>query len=697
VDTDDTAESLDDTAEPGSKIGVAVRSTDPDRDPITFVSSDDRFEVDGDGNVVVSDLGKDAFDGVDEPEVIFDITAVANGISSGPLVITLPINAVRSEDVLAPVLIEPASTLPEDAAPGTFTGLIVFAEDPDPFDAIERFEVSGKFDVVPLDPDIAGRRAVVLADGAILDFEKLASEPVTITAVSTDGSTASTTFQIPVGDVNEPVGPISDRNDAPNQIPDTAGGGVDTGVQASATDPDAGATVRYFNAGDNRFTVVPEDGRVLVQSFAAFDAVTEPQVTATVEARSSDGSTTQQSFTIDVLGVNRPVGPVTDGNDAPDEIPETAGGGVDTGVQAVATDPDPGSIVRYFSVGDPRFTVVPEDGRVLVQTGVSFDADSEPQVTATVEARSSDGTTSRQSFTIDVLDVNLPIANLRDASADPNFVEEDAVEGAPTGIRLALDNVDPGDTVGFTITDERFTTQPVAGRRDQFYLVVSENDDFAQFRETTIRFDVTATGSDGGTVTEEFSVFVPNIDLPSTGPLDGDEAANTLTEDAASGDEVAGLELFVLDRDNAWAFRSLDARFVYDNDEERLVVADGATFDHETAPTIDVEFIAEPLGDFDPAIDIVPDDLFTTVTVEITDVEELPDLELSFSSPPEGRIPNAPPAGGLRTGYIFRALDPEDDAFELLLSDSRFELFEIDSFPRGLFRLSTADGARFDP
>ncbi|MEL6267642.1 MAG: hypothetical protein AAFR52_18715, partial [Pseudomonadota bacterium] len=494
VDTDDTAESLDDTAEPGSKIGVAVRSTDPDRDPITFVSSDDRFEVDGDGNVVVSDLGKDAFDGVDEPEVIFDITAVANGISSGPLVITLPINAVRSEDVLAPVLIEPASTLPEDAAPGTFTGLIVFAEDPDPFDAIERFEVSGKFDVVPLDPDMAGRRAVVLADGAILDFEKLASEPVTITAVSTDGSTASTTFQIPVGDVNEPVGPISDSNDAPNQIPDTAGGGVDTGVQASATDPDAGATVRYFNAGDNRFTVVPEDGRVLVQSFAAFDAVAEPQVTATVEARSSDGSTTQQSFTIDVLGVNRPVGPVTDGNDAPDEIPETAGGGVDTGVQAVATDPDPGSIVRYFSVGDPRFTVVPEDGRVLVQTGASFDADSEPQVTATVEARSSDGTTSRQSFTIDVLDVNLPIANLRDASADPNFVEEDAVEGAPTGIRLALDNVDPGDTVGFTITDERFTTQPVAGRRDQFYLVVSENDDFAQFRETTIRFDVTATG-----------------------------------------------------------------------------------------------------------------------------------------------------------------------------------------------------------
>ena len=254
-----------------------------------------------------------------------------------------------------------------------------------------------------------------------------------MTAESTDGSTSEETFTIRVSDVDEEdVSAVTDTDTADNTIAENATAGAATGITASASDGDVTDTVTY-TVDDDRFEVAA-DGTVTVADGAAFDAETEGTVDVTVTAESTDGSISDETFTISVSDVDEEdVSAVSDTDGAANTIAENVTAGAATGINAAASDGDVTDTVTY-SVDDDRFEVA-ADGTVTVADGAVFDAETEGTVDVTVTAESTDGSTSEETFTISVSDVDeVDVSAVTDADNAANTIAENATAGAATGI-----------------------------------------------------------------------------------------------------------------------------------------------------------------------------------------------------------------------------------------------------------------------
>ncbi|MHA7772762.1 cadherin domain-containing protein [Roseibium sp. M-1] len=289
-----------------------------------------------------------------------------------------------------------ANTIAESAAGGSTVGITAFAEDENTSDTVAYSVNDARFTV-----DADG--TVRVASGASFDAETEGSIDITVTATSTDGSTSTETFTIAVSDVDEfDVSAVTDTDNNANSIAENASSGTSVGVKAHANDADITATVTY-SVDDARFTV-DADGTVRVADGAAFDAETEGSIDITVTATSSDGSTSQEIFTISVSDVNEfAVSAVTDTDASANTLAENSSAGDTVGITVAATDADAGDTVTY-QVSDSRFTV-DADGLVTVASGASFDYESEPTIFLTVIATSSDGSTSQETFEVSVADV----------------------------------------------------------------------------------------------------------------------------------------------------------------------------------------------------------------------------------------------------------------------------------------------------
>ena len=101
--------------------------------------------------------------------------------------------------------------------------------------------------------------------------------------------------------IAEDIGAVSDADGSANSVAENAGSGSTVGVTAFAEDGNTSDTVSY-TVDDSRFAV-DGNGVVTVADGASFDYETETDVSITVTATSSDGSTSQETFTIDVADV----------------------------------------------------------------------------------------------------------------------------------------------------------------------------------------------------------------------------------------------------------------------------------------------------------------------------------------------------------------------------------------------------------
>jgi Ca2+-binding RTX toxin-like protein len=102
---------------------------------------------------------------------------------------------------------------------------------------------------------------------------------------------------------NAPVGAVSDSNTATNTVAENAVVGTVVGITASATDATAGETVAYAlttNPG-NLFAIDAVTGVVTVAGTLDYETATSHSIT--VAAISSDGSTSNASFTVAVTDV----------------------------------------------------------------------------------------------------------------------------------------------------------------------------------------------------------------------------------------------------------------------------------------------------------------------------------------------------------------------------------------------------------
>ena len=198
----------------------------------------------------------------------------------------------------------------ENAANGTAVGVTAFADDADGTDTVS----------YSLDDDAGGRFASTpIRAWSRWPAGSIAKRPAATTSRS--GPPAPTlppppaAFTITIGDVDEfDVGAVTDTDATANAVDENAADGTAVGITATASDADAtNNTITYSLQDDDggRFAIDANTGVVTVAG--AIDREADgPSRNITVRATSSDGSFTDQVFTINVNDLDEfDVGAVT--------------------------------------------------------------------------------------------------------------------------------------------------------------------------------------------------------------------------------------------------------------------------------------------------------------------------------------------------------------------------------------------------
>ena len=176
------------------------------------------------------------------------------------------------------------------------------------------------------------------------------------------------------------------------------------------------------------------------------------------------------------------------------------------------------------------FAINLNSGAITVSDATGLNFESNPSFSLTVEVTDDAGATDTATISIDV--TNTPPAVPTDGNGAANTVSEGASTGDPVGI-----DADSGDPNGGAITFSlpgnaggRFTINSSTG------VVTVGNASLLNF-ESAASHTITVGASDGtATSTQSFTISVTNV-APSV-PVDGDTAANSVSEAAVNGDLV---------------------------------------------------------------------------------------------------------------------------------------------------------------
>jgi len=339
--------------------------------------------------------------------------------------------------------------------------------------------------------DAGGRFAVegtdlVVADGALLDYEAAASHDVTV-QVSDGRLTYSETLAIGVTDENEAPTDISISGDSVlEHVPNTTVVGT-----LGGTDPEGdGLTFSLLDDADGRFGIsgtllVVADGALLDYESAASHDVT---------VRASDGEFIySETLTIRVINVNE-FAP-TDISLSGRSVEENAADGTTVGMLG-GVDPDGDSLT--FSLLDDaggRFDISGTD--LVVADGALLDYEAATSHDVSVQAGDGDFTYS-ETFTISVIDKNEPPTDISFAGT---AVPENAADGTVVG---TLSGADPdGDSLTFSLLDDAGGRFDISGAD----LVVA-NGVLLDYESATSH-DVTVQAGDGEfTRSETFTIEV---------------------------------------------------------------------------------------------------------------------------------------------------------------------------------------------
>ena len=206
------------------------------------------------------------------------------------------------------------------------------------------------------------------------------------------------------------MGAVTDSDGSGNSVSESASNGSSVGVTALASDADGTDSVTYslFDDAGGRFTIDANTGEVTVADTSLLDYETATSHDVTVTATSSDGSTSNETFTINLTDDTSEayVGAVTDSDASGNSVDESASNGSSVGVTALASDADGTDSVTYslFDDAGGRFTIDANTGEVTVADTSLLDYETATSHDVTVTATSSDGSTSNETFTINLTD-----------------------------------------------------------------------------------------------------------------------------------------------------------------------------------------------------------------------------------------------------------------------------------------------------
>lgn len=288
-----------------------------------------------------------------------------------------------------------------------------------------------------------------LQTAAALNFETQTSHQIRLRTTDSNGNFFEQAFSISVTDVNEfVVSTVLDSHAAPNTIPENVAAGTPVGITATAFDADGtNNTVTYSlldNAG-GRFVIDAVTGVVTVADAGLLDYEAAASHTITVQAQSSDTSTSTQGFTIQITNVNEDPTDLTLSNAS---VPEGPGPTTVIGT-LLGIDPDLGETFTYALVtgdGDADNDKFFLDGAQLVFSG-ALDFETQSSYSVRVRVTDANGLTFDKPFTISVTNVNEAPTLL---SLTGTAVEENEAAGTVVGTLAALDP-DVAETFTFTL------------------------------------------------------------------------------------------------------------------------------------------------------------------------------------------------------------------------------------------------------
>ncbi len=671
TDADTGANAVDENAATDSVVGITALATDADgTDTVTYTLSDNAgglFAIDANTGVVTVAGSLDT-----ETATSHNITVVATSTDGSTSSETFTINVNNQDEFDISSVTDTnatANAIDEDASVGTTVGITALATDADASDTV----------TYSLSNDAGGLFAIDANTGVVtvagsLDAETATSHNITVLATSTDGSTSSETFTINVNDQDEfDISAISDTNDTANAVDENAATGSVVGITALATDADATDTVTYSlsnNAG-GLFAIDANTGVVTVAG--SLDAETATSHNITVVATSTDGSISNETFTINVNDVNETsISAVSDKDTSANSVTENVSVGTAVGITALATDADITDTVTYTLSSNPGgfFAIDSNTGVVTVANDLDFETNEDHTIEIT--ATSSDGTTSTQTFTIDVTDVDeFDVSAITDTNANANSIAENASVGTSVGITAFASDADGSNNgITYSLSNDAsglFAIDPNTGQ-----VTVAGAIDYETATSQTI--EVTATSEDGSTSTQTFTINVTDVDEFNVSAIsDTNTGANAVDEDASLGSTV-GITALATDADgttNTVTYTLSDnAGGLFAIDANTGVVTVAGSLDAETATSHNITVLATSTDGSTST---------ETFTINVNDQDEFDISAISDTNDTANAVDENAATGSV-VGITALATDADTtDTVTYTLSDNAGGLFAIDA------------------
>jgi hypothetical protein len=610
MDADTSADAVSESAAVGSAVGVTAVSDDLDgTDTVSYTLTDDaggRFQIDATtGVVTVADPSKLDYETATSHTVTIQAESSDGSTSESTFTINLTDDTSEFAVGAAVDADTSADAVSESAAVGSAVGVTAVSDDLDGTDSVVSYSLTddadGRFQIN------ATTGVVTVADPGKLDYETATSHTVTVEATSSDGSTEESIFTINLTDDTSEfaVGAAVDADTSADAVSESAAVGSAVGVTAVSDDLDGTDTVSYTLTDDagGRFQIDATTGVVTVADPSKLDYETATSHTVTIQAESSDGSTSESTFTINLTDDTSEHGAsaATDADTSADVVSESAAVGSAVGVTAVSDDLDGTDSVVSYSLtddADGRFQINATTGVVTVADPSKLDYETATSHTVTVEATSSDGSTEESIFTINLTDdtSEFAVGAAMDADTSADAVSESAAVGSAVGVTAVSDDLDGTDTVSYTLTDDaggRFQIDATTG-------VVTVADPSKLDYETATSHTVTiqAESSDGSTSESTFTINLTDdtSEFAVGAAVDADTSADAVSESAAVGSAV-GVTAVSDDLDGTDSVVSYsltddaDGRFQINATTGVVTVADPSKLDYETATshTVTVE------------------------------------------------------------------------------------------------------------
>ncbi|MGJ8530532.1 beta strand repeat-containing protein, partial [Maritalea sp.] len=582
---------VDENSAIGSTVGITANTVDGDDGQTvayTLSGADAAlFSIDADGIVTTAAI----LDHEVASQRSFAVTATSSDGSTATRDFTVTVTDLADED-LSPITDTDTTAgsdgiIDENSAIGSNVGITANTVDGDDGQTIA-YTLSGS-DAALFSIDADG----IVTTAAILDHEAASQRNFTVTATSSDGSTATRDFTVTVTDLaDEDLSPITDTDTTAGSdgiIDENSAIGSNVGITANTVDGDDGQTIAYTLSGsDAALFSIDADG--IVTTAAILDHEAADQRSFTVTATSSDGSTATRDFTVSVTDLpDEDLSPITDtdttaGSDG--IIDENSAIGSTVGITANTIDADAGQTVSYALSGTDAalFSI---DANGVVTTAAALDHEAASQRSFTVTATSSDGSTATRDFTVSVTDLPdedlSPITDTDTTAGSDGIIDENSAIGSTVGITANTIDADAGQTVSYALsgTDAALFSIDANG-------VVTTAAALDHEAALQRNFTVTATSSDGSTATRDFTVTVTDLADEDLSPITDTNATagsdGIINENSDIG-SIVGITANSVDGDAgqtvSYELTGTDAA-LFDIDANGIVTT-AAVLDHEAA------------------------------------------------------------------------------------------------------------------